>query len=507
MGACIERITGRLAFYHTILNNIKANPIYATVASLVGDSLIYLVGAAFIGLGNFVLVPLYTRSLPPADFGIYSIVDVTILILIAITQLGLGVSYLKWFAEIKESDRGELLGSSLAACTLTSGFSGLVLALFISGPLGEKWLQVANIGFAWTVFPIIVLENLQSLMLSDLRARRMTVAYSCSTIIRLLAIVGASLWFISVKKMGITGVFLGRMTGDLISWAILAILCMRGTKLRVSTKRLMPLIKYGLPLVWSGLMSMLLDASGRYFLNQFSTLDQVGYYAVALKISGIFQILINQPFVIAWGGLQFQIARRQNAKVIYSKIVDYLFLFTISGALILSFFTPTLFKIFATTLYDPAKTIFPLVLLVRAIIIMEYPAALGIYLSGRTKLFLPIYTVSFIVTFLTNWLLIPKFGVWGAIEGWLAGWLVLIVSMAFFSQRLYPLVLNWRILALPLLLWAGALILKNFGLNFLFSSATLPMQIIMAVVVIIIVGFIFLKDIHSIGMNKSQEIA
>jgi len=85
----------------------KGDPVMMALLALARDSLVYLAGAAMIGLGNFVLVPLYTRYLAPAEFGVYALVDIIVLILVTVTQLGFGVSYLKWFADVGRSRRGE----------------------------------------------------------------------------------------------------------------------------------------------------------------------------------------------------------------------------------------------------------------------------------------------------------------------------------------------------------------------------------------------------------------
>src|SRR5690606_9161966 len=99
-----------------------------TFCLLARDYIIYFAGAIAIGLGNFILVPLYTRSLTAQGFGVYAIIDVTILLLVLVTQLGFGVSYLKWFANIELSQRGELLGSSLILSISAAFIGGLGLA-------------------------------------------------------------------------------------------------------------------------------------------------------------------------------------------------------------------------------------------------------------------------------------------------------------------------------------------------------------------------------------------
>jgi len=119
----------------------KNNNVATALFALAGDTLVYLAGAAIIGLGSFILVPIYIRYLTPAEFGVYALVDVIILILVTVTQLGFGVSYLKWFADIEPSRRGELLGSTLAVGAMAATIGGALLALAVAGPWGERWLQ------------------------------------------------------------------------------------------------------------------------------------------------------------------------------------------------------------------------------------------------------------------------------------------------------------------------------------------------------------------------------
>jgi len=465
----------------------KNNNVATALFALAGDTLVYLAGAAIIGLGSFILVPIYTRYLTPAEFGVYALVDVTILILVTVTQLGFGVSYLKWFADIEPSRRGELLGSTLAVGAMAATIGGALLALAVAGPWGERWLQTGDRGFAWTLLPLVVLENLQGLLLTDLRARRRAAAFSASALVRLLSIVGASLWFVVVQKQGVTGVFIGRLVGDGIGVLMLTTFCLRSTALRLVWSVVKPMVRYGLPLVWSALMGMMLDASGRYFLSHSSTLEQVGFYGVAIKIGNIFQMLVNQPFGVAWGGLMFQIVKWPNARVVYSKILAYVFVLSLAAALILTLFTPTLFAIFATAAYSPAMAVIPLILLVRAVNLMEYPTSIGIYLAGRTKWFALIYSVGLAVNLLANYALTPDYGMFGAAWAWLAAWLVITGLMAWLNQRYYPLHYDWKLFLVPIVTWTFVLLCQRDLMSFL-TNVDWPVQILLALAVILSMG-------------------
>jgi O-antigen/teichoic acid export membrane protein len=420
--------------------------------------------------------------------------------------LGFGVSYLKWFADVGQSRRGELLGSTLIVGALAAVIGGVLLALAVASPLGERWLQTSDRSFAWTLLPMVVLENVQGLLLTDLRACRRAAAFSASGVARLLAIVGANLWFIVVKEQGVPGVFLGRLVGDGTSVLLLVTFCLGSTTPRLALPFAAPMARYGLPLVWGALMSTMIDASGRYFLSHYSTLEQVGFYGAAIKISNIFQMLVYQPVGVAWGGLMFQIVKWPNARMIYSKILMYVFVLSLAIALILALFTPTLFAIFATAAYAPAMTVFPLVLLVRAVNILEYPTAIGIYLAGQTKWFALIYSVGLGVDFLANYLVVPTYEMFGAAWAWLGAWVVITGLMAWTGEHYYPLHYDCKLLLLPIVPWSLILIGQHSFVRRL-SHLHWLIQAALALAVILGTGVLLAQDLRGVRKQILLEKA
>lgn len=449
--------------------------------ALAGDSFVYLLGAVALGLGNFILVPLYTRYLVPAEFGVYALVDITVLVLVTVTQLKLDVSYLKWFADVDPAQRRSLLGSVLLTGAFASAMAGGLLALAVAAPIGQRWLQTEDRSFAWTLFPLVVLENLQGFFLTDLRARRRTVAYTSCSVARLLAIVGATVWFVAIRQQGVYGVFLGRLIGDAVSTAILAASCIRSFRLRFAKELLRPMTNYGLPLVWGSLMALLMDASGRYFLMQYSTLEQVGLYGAAIKISSVFQVLISQPFGVAWGGLMFQIARWPNARFVYSRVISVVCVVSMTGALLAALFTPTLFLLLASPAYAPAMAVFPLVLLVRAVNVLESPVSTGIAVVSKTKWFAVVHSFGLIVTLAANYVLVPAHGMFGVAAAWLMGWVANIAILTTLGQRYYPLDYEWKLLLLSMAPWI-LIVLEYDGFVQILSSMTWPSRGGLAVV-------------------------
>src|SRR6266481_549641 len=432
---------------------LKREPIGATLLSLASDSTVYLAGGILIGLGNIILVPLYTRTLSPREFGVYALVDITVLLLVAVSALKLDVSYLKWFADLAPARRGELLGSTLLTGLGVSLLSGSILSFSVAGRLGELWLRTSAHSYAWLLCPIVILENLQSLLMTDLRAGRRPVPYSMSGLLRLAGIVAASYYFLSIRQMGLHGLFLGRLIGDALAVGYLCAVCLRSAVWKIVPSLTVPMIRFGLPLVWSVFAVMLQDASGRYFLSRYGTLEEVGLLGAAIKVGAVFQMLVSQPFGVAWGGVLFQIVKKQSAQIIYSKILAYVYVLSLGAALVLTIFAPTLFRVFTAPAYYSAIVLLPLVLLVRAMNVIEQPAATGIYLSGRTEIFAAIYTIALVVNLFLLYELVPRYGAIGVGWAWFVGSAVVPVLDLVFGQKMFHLTFSAKLILFPVLPW------------------------------------------------------
>jgi len=142
------------------------------------------------------------------------------------------------------------------------------------------------------------------------------------------------------------------------------------------------MLRYGAPIVLSALAAMLLDATGRYFLNHYGSLEEVGLYTAGVKITMIMRLLITVPFGMAWGGLVFQIAKNPAAAWIYSRVFEYSAVFAMLIALGLLMFAPLLILILTTPDYASAVQALPFLLLVQTCTIIQYPATSGILVAN-----------------------------------------------------------------------------------------------------------------------------
>lgn len=411
----------------------------AVMFSLLGDSAQYLVGVALMGLANVFLLPIYTRFLSPSDFGLYALVELLALTVTAISGLGFTVSYLKSFAASGPGEVPKLFGTMLWVNGLAAVITGTGLSLFLTSPESASLLRGDARRFAWLLLPLVLLETLQGVLLTHLRAKRRAASFSWAAAIRLLSIAALSIWLVVGRNEGLPGVFKARVLGDVLGCLLLWGMTASDLSWSVSLPSALSMTKYGLPVMGSSLIMMILDGAGRFFLDHYGSLEQVGIYSVAVKISGVMRLLVVAPFGAAWGGLLFQIAKRPRAPLIYSKLMSYLVVASVAIAIVLSLFSPLFLRLLATREYSRSLRCVPWLLLVQAAALLQYPSSVGLYLGSATRWLPPIFSCGILVSFLLNRLLTPRFGVLGAAWAWLGAWVVITSLMASIGQRHYPL--------------------------------------------------------------------
>lgn len=464
--------------------------------ALTGDSVRYLIGLAVMGLANLVLLPLYTRYLSPSEFGRYALIEVLALGLISVSSLGFNVSYLKWFAEAEPSEAPILLGTMIWANGVVGTMAGGGLWIFAASQVGRDILGGESKQFAWLLLPLILSEVLQNVFLTHLRATRRAAAFSVASVIRLVSISVLSIWFVAGREAGLEGVFAARVLGDICGLIVLWLLCASDSFLAMSIARARSMARYGLPVMGSSLIIMILDGLGRFFLKHYGSLEDVGLYAVGIKISSVMRMLIVIPFGVAWGGMLFQIAKKSDAKLIYSKIMSYVLVLSIAIALIFFLFSPLLLTLLATKEFDRSIQVIPWLLLGHSAVVLQYPASVGIYIGAATKWLLPIFTGAVFVSVILNRVLVPRYGMLGAAWAWLSAWIMITALIGCLGQRYYALDYEWKPILFSIGLCTGVLLTTHLG--FTAGRAGFRSEIISSAAIVLCVCVYLWSDLRSL---------
>ena len=278
---------------------------FQKIKTLISHTLVYGFGNSGTRMIGFFLIPLYTRYLTPADYGVLALVGMLDQLLFIVMNMGQSHAVFRtYFSHENASDRETVLATSLWLNFTLSLPVGL-LALLLSAPLG-RLLTGSPDYTVWVMIGIgaVAFKSLGRLPFAVLRAREQSRRYASFSFARTGIALSLAIVFVVGLHLGGRGVLLSQLCAELLLCVVLIPLTLRGSSLKFSRRDAADLLGYGVYLLPSGLLSFLLNLSDRYFLRHFSSLAVVGLYALGYRFAEILAFVMA-AFQLAWPAFLF----------------------------------------------------------------------------------------------------------------------------------------------------------------------------------------------------------
>lgn len=420
-------------------------------------SFIYSIGLIASSLASILLLPVYTRFLSKADYGVLSLADHSIALVKIVFLLGGAATVTRFFHYFdSEIDRKKVISTGFWLTFFSSGLAALILTIG-SRPLAGVILGNSSLHSVINLAAIILFaESLSAVMVSYFAAAKKSKAYISYSLVRLGVGIGANLYFIVALRLGV----LGMMYGQAISSGLLCVLTTVHVLLRnglgFDRKKLKPMLKYGLPLVPAMLLASLMHYADQYLLRYYIGLESVGIYALGYKIpfavNGIFLTSLN----LVWGSAMiYEIHKQPDAKYLFSKITTYLVSLYILLMFGISVFSEYIIRILAAEPYYEAHRVIPLVCLGLVPYVLHAFLSVGVTILNKTWL-LPVSSgIAAAVNILINIFLIPKFGYMGAAWATVISYGIFALSSWLLYRKVYSIPFEWGRLGFLLGLCVG----------------------------------------------------
>lgn len=270
---------------------------------------IYLVGNVLIKIISFLLLPIYTKYLPPVSYGAYDLNTAYITFLSSILFLDIWGGILRFMFDYKEeAEKASVIKAGFVIFT-TSTLIYTIAVILLGNIIGVEykfWLLLMGL-----------LANIQQVMGFILRgySRNKTftlagVTSSCVTII-------CNIWFIVVMRKGYQYLYISSCIGALIGILIMG----RSVKLtyiikykRLDASLLKAMVVYSLPLSINSAAYWFLASFNKVLISYKLSITENGLYAIANKFTGIIS-LFTQCFQMAWQELTFSKANKSKSEM------------------------------------------------------------------------------------------------------------------------------------------------------------------------------------------------
>lgn len=151
------------------------------------DLTIYSVGTIIRQVASFVMLPIYTHYLSPADYGVVSL----LVLMLTIFELVLGARFIqavpKFYYEGKtERERKEVITTALALTAVVSIFSGSILAYF-GDSIASVAFDSSNYGDYVRLYCVVLVTlALEGYGLSYFRIQERPILFVANSIAKLI---------------------------------------------------------------------------------------------------------------------------------------------------------------------------------------------------------------------------------------------------------------------------------------------------------------------------------
>jgi len=456
--------------------------VQGSVRGLARGTVLYGMGEVLSRLFTLLLLPVFTKYLTPADYGVISILTALGLLLTPVFSLGLGAAIAQIYFDGNNRERKDgTIGTTtalLAASTAVLVLGGIALSAPISSLLfnTQTYAGLVIVSIVTTAFTILAVPFRQRLQFEE-RA----TAYVVLSTLSIVATTAFSVVLVVGLRRGVHGVLEGSLAGQAVGFGLFAAFGSGGVRPRFDRPLVRELLKTSLPLVPAFGCLFLLQHGSKYLLQWLAGLDAVGLYTVGLNLGLVISLVVT-AFQTAWIPYFMSFAeRRAEAEVVFGRVLTYYVLAI--GGLSLAVFAvarPVVLLMTAPP-FHPAWRVVGVSATAQFLAGIYGVLLPGMYLAKEVQFTAALQGIAAAAVIVFGVLLIPRFGVGGAAASLVLSYLVLDVVQYVWNRRRAYLAVRYqwgRIAAFTVVYVcyaAAALWNRNLGLGreLLFAMALL----------------------------------
>lgn len=437
-----------------------------TLRALLRGSLLYTIGNFLPRIGAFLMLPIYTASMGPEQFGIFSLMLSVSGVLGVLLRFGMDGALMRLHFDVEERDRPTLY-STLAVATAVGGLA--IALLFGAGAAPFFESLFAGTPF-WPLGPITLLLTFllafQYVPFTFLRATQRPGRFLALTLASFGVGLAATVLLVGVLDLGAAGALFGQAAGaGTVALAAVVILGRLGAS-RPRPALLRRSLDFGLPLVPHALSGWILNLSDRWLIGLLApggvaaAQAAIGVYTLGYLLGQVVSV-VAYSFNAAWVPFFYERGETATGRRLLREVATLsaivLSVLAVGVGLLAPELTAALGRDRWGDATSEAARITPVVAFASTVHGLYFMVVSAVFLARRTRV-LPILTAAAGVTNVAvNILLIPRIGIMGAAWATLVGYSVLAMVTTWYAALVFPLELDAARLGLILGLTAVVL--------------------------------------------------
>jgi O-antigen/teichoic acid export membrane protein len=397
---------------------------------------LFSIGSMFIEATKFFLIPMYTKFIPLAEYGVLNLLFLLKDLVVGICEKIASNSFFRFF--FKDKEKKGFFSSILWVFGIS--FFILFLIIFLIRPfLFDFIFEVALPRYYFYIFMAMgFFQFFLNITLHEFVLKEDTMKYVILSVTQSVATILLILFLVIKMQLGIAGVVFGNMI--LLAFIFFVLFLSRFKKYTQKPNKILvrKYFKYGGPLSLNGISYYLLNSGDRFLINYFMGVKAVGNYSFLFLMGSALRMFIITPFANIINPI---ILKNENNKTFLNDFVDKLMLLFFVGislvAMLLIFFLKYIlgFFVFNQSYISDYNVLYPIASAMIPFGLFWF-AAWGINFSGKTIHHMVANLSGAIINIVLNILLIPKIGLYGAAISTLISFYFMLLYKMWRSENL-----------------------------------------------------------------------
>ena len=399
----------------------------------------------YYGLGDTInrliavlILPLFTRFLSPADYGVASVLTVTNALIVSFSDFGLMQSIIRFYREEKPDKQRQLITNAQLIMVLSTLAIALI-AIHFGKQISQFFFKTPDYSYIIALnFFTIPLAKLITAPMVKFRVQEKANAYAFLSVAQVVSTITLNALLIIGLKHGVRGLFEGPFISSAIFALGIGIYSFKTNGFNISLPLLKKMLVFGCPLILNSVAMWIINWADRFILAKITTLSEVGLYTLGYSIGMAVTLPVN-AFITAWAPFYMSVSKNPDHKEIYSTVFTYYSAAIGFFVLIVAVLGRDYFYFFTKSEFHGAALVVPIIALAYAFRGNFSITAAGAYLKHKTYLVTATELIAMVLNISLVFILAPHYGRLGAAWATLISYLVLPIGMYLITLKIFPI--------------------------------------------------------------------
>ncbi|MGI8507159.1 MAG: lipopolysaccharide biosynthesis protein, partial [Solirubrobacteraceae bacterium] len=427
----------------------------AYLKRLVSSLAAYQVADVVSKLIAVLLLPVYTRYIDPAGYGVVELLANGVIFVSIVVRFGIIEAFLRFYFTDEDRARRDALVRRAASFLLIATTAAAAVLAALAAPLSRVVLGHADrTTFLVAVLGLWSFTNLE-LAYGLLRVDERLRTYAIASLANVLMTIAASVVLVVGLGDGARGLLLGNYgASTVVLVALWWTMRRRLAPRRGPAEQMAVLLRFGLPTVPAEASVYALSIVDRFYVYHHSSPALAGLYSIAVKLAGAVAFIVR-AFQYAWPPLAYSVTDDAQASRLYGLVTTY-YVFVAGWAVAgLALLGRWILRLLTTPHFFGAYRALPWVALGWALYGLW---VVFLVIAGRAKVTtrnFPASLAGLAANVILILILVPTLGIAGAGIALCGAYAVMLSVMYLLTRRAFAVAFEWSRLARLVLVMGG----------------------------------------------------